>query len=74
MNKETILSIKGGEFKEWYSSLDEASKLTYRQVRREMDGNLGNNFAINPAINPALVLYTLLLNPPAVLLNPAKSC
>ena len=44
MNKETILSIKGGEFKEWYSSLDESSKLTYRQVRNEMEGNWKNNF------------------------------
>ena len=44
MNKEKILSIKGGEFKEWYNSLDEASKLTYRQVRKEMDENFGNNF------------------------------
>jgi len=44
MNKEKILSIKGGEFKEWYNSLDEASKLTYRQVRKEMEENFGNNF------------------------------
>ena len=42
--KEKILNIKGGEFKEWYNSLDEGGKLTYRRTRRKMEEDWKNNF------------------------------
>ena len=50
--KEKILSIKGGEFKEWYSSLSSIEKIEHRKATDSLQEEWSNkkNYFSDPGI------------------------
>ena len=48
--KEKILNIKGGEFKEWYSSLSSNEKNEYKRTIERMKESDSGNGLISPIL------------------------